>query len=188
MPPVIVHPDLASPRIQELADRVRDQLYQRTDRLFAGLLVVQWVVAVGLAIWITPLTWTGGESQTHPHVWFALLLGLAVISLPVWMAVVYPSQVVTRHLLAAGQMLMGALLIHLTGGRLETHFHVFGSLAFLAMYRDWRVLVTASVVAALDPPCAKMLTHASRCRYCDCGETEEVTLSQDTTLQVEVAR
>ena len=45
---------------------------------------------------------------------------------------------------------MGALLIHLTGGRIETHFHVFGSLAFLAFYRDWRVLVPATVVVALD--------------------------------------
>jgi len=47
-------------------------------------------------------------------------------------------------------MAMSALLIHLSGGRIETHFHVFGSLAFLAFYRDWRVLVTGSVVVALD--------------------------------------
>ena len=47
-------------------------------------------------------------------------------------------------------MLMCALLIHLTGGRIETHFHVFGSLAFLAFYRDWRVLVPATVVVAAD--------------------------------------
>ena len=45
---------------------------------------------------------------------------------------------------------MSALLIHLTGGRIETHFHVFGSLAILAFYRDWRVLIPATVVVALD--------------------------------------
>ena len=56
----------------------------------------------------------------------------------------------TRYTIATAQMLMGALLIHLTGGRIETHFHVFGSLAFLAFYRDWRVLVPATVVVALD--------------------------------------
>ncbi len=56
----------------------------------------------------------------------------------------------TRYIIAVAQMLMGALLIHLTGGRIETHFHVFGSLAFLAFYRDWRVLVPATVVVALD--------------------------------------
>ena len=42
-------------------------------------------------------------------------------------------------------MLMGALLIHLTVGRIETHFHVFVSLAILAFYRDWRVLIPATI-------------------------------------------
>src|SRR6185503_8886845 len=52
--------------------------------------------------------------------------------------------------IAMAQMMMSALLIHLTGGRIETHFHVFGSLAFLAFYRDWGVLIPATVVVALD--------------------------------------
>ena len=47
-------------------------------------------------------------------------------------------------------MLWSALLIHLTGGRIETHFHVFGSLAFLAFYLDWKVLLTATTVVAAD--------------------------------------
>ena len=47
-------------------------------------------------------------------------------------------------------MLIGALLIHLCGGRIETHFIIFASLAFLAFYQDWSVIVTASVVVALD--------------------------------------
>jgi signal transduction histidine kinase len=41
-------------------------------------------------------------------------------------------------------------LIHLTGGRIETHFHVFCSLAILAFYRDLRILVPATVVVAID--------------------------------------
>jgi PAS domain S-box-containing protein len=47
-------------------------------------------------------------------------------------------------------MLMSALLIALTGGRIETHFHVFGSLVILSFYRDWRVLIPATIVVALD--------------------------------------
>jgi len=47
-------------------------------------------------------------------------------------------------------MLWSALLIHLTGGRIETHFHVFGSLAFLAFYRDWKVFIPATAVVILD--------------------------------------
>jgi len=47
-------------------------------------------------------------------------------------------------------MLTSALLIHITGGRIETHFHVFGSLAFLAFYRDWRGFIPATIVVGLD--------------------------------------
>ena len=61
-----------------------------------------------------------------------------------------PGSTLTRHVIAIGQTLTSALLIHLLGGRIETHFHVFGSLAFLAFYRDWRVLITASAVVAAD--------------------------------------
>ena len=61
-----------------------------------------------------------------------------------------PGRTLTRHVIAIGQMLLSALLIHISGGRIETHFHVFGSLAFLAFYRDWRVLISATVVVAID--------------------------------------
>ena len=39
-----------------------------TDRLFAGLLIIQWFAAVSLALWLTPLTWTGSASAVHLHV------------------------------------------------------------------------------------------------------------------------
>src|SRR5213075_1680676 len=80
----------------------------------------------------------------------AIFLGGAVSSLPIALALLMPGRTVTRHVIAVAQMLWSALLIHLTGGRIETHFHVFGSLAFLAFYRDWKVLVPATVVVAAD--------------------------------------
>jgi PAS domain S-box-containing protein len=43
-----------------------------------------------------------------------------------------------------------SLLIHLLGGRIEAHFHVFVSLIFLAAYRDWKVLVPATAFIAVD--------------------------------------
>ncbi|WP_439631769.1 response regulator [Gemmata sp.] len=137
-------------RVAELVGQTRGAIARRTDRLFVGLFLFQWAAAVGLALWVAPHAWAGADRSTHPHVWAALLLGLAVISLPVTLGLLRPGQALTRHVIAAGQMLTGALLIHLTGGRLETHFHVFGSLALLSFYRDWRVLVTASLVAAGD--------------------------------------
>ena len=97
-----------------------------------------------------PQTWIGATSYTHLHVWAAIFLGGAISGLPVYLALKRPGRSSTRHTIAVAQMLTSALLIHLTGGRIETHFHVFGSLAFLAFYRDWRVLVSATVVVAVD--------------------------------------
>jgi signal transduction histidine kinase len=79
-----------------------------------------------------------------------VLLGGAISAFPIFLALTRPGRPVTRHVIAAAQMLTSALLIHLTGGRIETHFHIFGSLAFLAFYRDRGVLVTASAVALAD--------------------------------------
>jgi PAS domain S-box-containing protein len=121
-----------------------------TNRLFARILVGQWVFGLIVAFWVSPLTWAGGTSSIHPHVWVAVVLGGLLTSLPLYFIFVFPRLALTRHIVAATQILWSALLIHLTGGRIETHFHVFGSLAFLAFYRDWRVLVTATAIVVVD--------------------------------------
>ena len=97
-----------------------------------------------------PRTWAGASSQIHPHIIAAIFLGGAITALPVYLACAYSGKAWTRHVIAVAQMLMSSLFVHLSGGRIETHFHVFGSLAFIAFYRDWRVLLTATVVAGLD--------------------------------------
>jgi signal transduction histidine kinase/ActR/RegA family two-component response regulator len=137
-------------RAEELFTSDLNRQLVRTDRLFGGLLMFQWLGAVLAACFISPRTWSGDVSTINPHVWAALILGGLITILPVLLVVLRPGAVATRHVIGVSQMLMGALLIHLTGGRIETHFHVFGSLAFLAFYRDWRVLITASAVVAVD--------------------------------------
>ncbi len=137
-------------RSQVLAHQALEAVYQRTDRMFARLLVFQWLAGIVLAVWLAPWTWTGPLSSLHPHVWAAVGLGAGISCLPLWYTYRRPGQAVTRHVIAVAQMLAAALLIHLTGGRIETHFHVFGSLAFLSFYRDWRILITASIVVAVD--------------------------------------
>lgn len=42
-----------------------------------------------------------------------------------------------------------ALLIHAQLGRIEMHFHVFGALAFLLLYQDWRVIPVGAVWIAI---------------------------------------
>jgi two-component system cell cycle sensor histidine kinase/response regulator CckA len=142
--------DTTASRIRKLFSAHQQDIYKRTDRMFAVLMTLQWIAGIIAAYWISPRTWIGSTSQTHVHVWAALFLGGAISSFPILLAITRPGHRSTRYTIAVGQMLMGALLIHLTGGRIETHFHVFGSLAFLSFYRDWRVLVPATIIVAAD--------------------------------------
>jgi len=139
-----------SPMSERLYGPSLQNLQHKTDRLFAGLMIFQWAFAIFAALYLSPRAWSGTQSEIHPHVWAALLLGGIITSMPVALIFIYPGTVLTRQVVAVSQMLMSALLIHLTGGRIETHFHVFGSLAFLAFYRDKNVLISASIVVALD--------------------------------------
>jgi len=146
-------PQLSESVLQFAKQQLRDHqqlIYKRTDRLFAKLMILQWLAGVVIALWISPKIWVGSESQTLSQVWAALFLGGAIIFFPVLLGWMRPGTTSTRYLMAIAQMLMGGLLIHLTGGRIETHFHIFVSLAILAIYRDWRVIIPATLVVAAD--------------------------------------
>jgi two-component system sensor histidine kinase/response regulator len=134
----------------QLYEAHRQNVYRRTDHMFAVLMAAQWVFGIVAAVFMSPRSWVGTANQIHPHVWAAVFLGGAFSFLPIYLALRRPGHATTRYVIAVSQMLWSALLIHLTGGRIETHFHVFGSLAFLAFYRDWRVLIPATVVVAAD--------------------------------------
>lgn len=137
-------------RVRELNAAFAKEAARRTDRLFVWLFAFQWVAGIVVALFVSPLTWEGSVSSIHPHLWAAAGVGGIIASLPIYLGLKRPGELLTRNVIAVAQMLVGALLIHLSGGRIETHFHVFGSLAFLAFYRDWRVIVSASVVVAVD--------------------------------------
>ena len=140
----------ASKRADELFHEHLQTIYVRTDRMFAVLLLFQWFAGIATVIWISPRAWNIADSHVHPHVWAAVALAGVINSLPMALAIYCPGRTITRHVIAIAQMLTSTLLIHLSGGRIETHFHIFGSLAFLSFYRDWRVLATATVVAVAD--------------------------------------
>jgi hypothetical protein len=144
-----MNPNIAE-RAEELHQAQNDRRYVMVSRMFAVLLVVQYLACIGAAFAVSPYAWAGKERVLHMHVWVAILAGAGIMLLPLLMAIFRPAAPLTRHVIAASQMLSSALLIHLTGGRIETHFHVFGSLAFLAFYLDWKVIMTATVVVAAD--------------------------------------
>lgn len=137
-------------RADELFHNHQQEIFKNTDRLFAGLMLFQWFAGIVAALCLSPRTWDGDQSYIHPHVWTALVLGGIVSLFPIYLAIVRPGYAITRYTISIAQMLMTSVLVHISGGSIETHFHIFGSLAFLAFYRDWRVLVPATIVVCLD--------------------------------------
>ena len=137
-------------RSAQFFHRAFDDLSAQVDRMFVWLLAAEWLGMIASALIVAPRTWSGTASSLHPHLLAAILSGPAFIFPAIVLALIYPSRQITRHVIAVAQILVSSLLIDVTGGRIETHFHIFGSLAFLAFYRDWRVLVTASALTALD--------------------------------------
>jgi len=144
----------SNPRVAERAVELREARVQtrrmKVDRMFAVLLAIQYLAGIIAAMVVSPYAWAGKERVLHMHVWVAIIGGAGIAVLPILLAIFRPGTTLTRHVIAASQMLSSALLIHLTGGRIETHFHVFGSLAFLAFYLDWKVILTATTVIAAD--------------------------------------
>jgi signal transduction histidine kinase/DNA-binding NarL/FixJ family response regulator len=118
--------------------------------MFAVLMALQWIAGIVVALVVAPQTWIGARSEVHQHVMMAIFGGAVLASGPIALAILAPGRLLTRMVIATSQALFSSLLIHLCGGRIETHFHVFVSLAFLAAYRDPRVLAPATLVVAID--------------------------------------
>jgi PAS domain S-box-containing protein len=137
-------------RTRELFDEHLRKLHAKIDRMFVVLMLVQWAFAVVCAAWLTPYAWEGTEQKIHEHVWLSVLMGGMLAAPAVYMGLRHPARRRTRNVIALCQMAFSALLIHVTGGRLETHFHIFGSLAFLAAYRDWTLLIPATLLVAAE--------------------------------------
>ncbi|HEX7699953.1 MAG TPA: ATP-binding protein [Kofleriaceae bacterium] len=142
-------------RSEEIFDGMLETYHRRVDKMFVVVLLGQWLFAVVLA----------SLGSIHFHVELALFFGAAVNAVPIALAIYRPGRASTRRSIAVVQMVWSAILISLTGGRIETHFHIFGSLAFLGLYRDVRVIVIATVVAladqlVIDPQIWRVLEHA----------------------------
>src|SRR5947209_2842841 len=97
-------------RQRALFDRHRQQIYRRTDRFFVLLMLLQWMGAVSASLLIAPRTWSGTTSNTHPHVWEALVFGGVLCSLPIFLAVRMPGRGITRYTIAVAQLLFSSLL------------------------------------------------------------------------------
>jgi hypothetical protein len=143
------------------------------DRLFSKLLMVQWIAAIVVAVVYSPTGWADKQQPMGGHLYLAIFAGGVLTLLPMVMTRLLAGAKTTRHAMAASQMLFSALFIHLSGGRIETHFHIFGSLAWLAFYLDWQILVTATLVVATEhmlrgifiPESVYGMVHAGHWRF-----------------------
>jgi hypothetical protein len=135
---------------RELFDEYEQRLCGRIDRAFACLMIIQWTSAVIIAMAISPHSLLDDALKLQIQVWIALFLGGLISLLPLYFAVFRPGEKNGRYTIAIAQMCFTGLFIYLMGARPEVHFHVFISLAFIAAYRDWRLLVGVSTITILN--------------------------------------
>lgn len=135
---------------QELFRQRQLETQSAINRMFAILLLIQFVATIALAMFLTPLTWSAWESNVNVHVWGSILLGSVLAIYPAYLGMFRSRHSWTPYIIAAAQLGFSSLIIHTAGGRSEMHFHIFVSLAVLALYRDIKVLLLATGIAAVD--------------------------------------
>ncbi len=134
------------PRADErLAQELRDGRVRLDKQVYWGLLA-QWGVVL-LAV----LTAQTGSHSTGTDVLCATILLNGVLSVrPLWLTFRAPGERSTRLTVAVCQGCVSTLLLHVSGGRPETHLHLFVWLIVLAGYRDIAVLVAAGTSALVS--------------------------------------
>ncbi|GMU01984.1 hypothetical protein KH5H1_61040 [Corallococcus caeni] len=139
-------PEPIEARSKALLGEHLHRVHVRMDHLMGGLMLLQWGLVAAVAILVSRVFREHGSHLLNARVDRALLVGAALGTVPAALAYLRPGRASTRHLIAAAQMLWITVLAWLSDGRGETLFYVFASLALLAAYRDWKVLVTATLV------------------------------------------
>src|SRR3954463_790075 len=124
-------------------------IHCRTDVMFAILMQLQWIGAIIAAGFVMPFM--GADPDvSRINMLVAVFGGGGLAGVATALAVLRPGKLYTRMVIGVCQVLFSSLLLHLTNGQLGTAFHIFGSLAFLAAYRDWRVLAPPTFIVAVE--------------------------------------
>lgn len=125
---------------------------QQIERIFDQKLAADHAESDKIMLYILiahlPLIYFVVPSGYETHWQGAIPATLAVIAC-VGAYMVAKGTLLCRGLIGASMMLMSMVLIMQQMGRLEMHFHIFSALAFLIIWRDWRVLVIAAGVIAV---------------------------------------
>src|SRR5690242_10605707 len=87
-------------RVESLYRESREQVFKRADRMFAWLMLAQWLFAILLALLFSPYGWSGKVRTLHHHVLAAIVLGGTISGLPWLLAFKRPGWVGTRATIA----------------------------------------------------------------------------------------
>ena len=79
----------------------------------------------------------------------ALLVGLPAFLVPMWVAVTYPTALISRIVMSLGFMMFTGLVVQQSRGQTDAHFSFFVMMSVLVIYCDWRPIVMACVAIAV---------------------------------------
>ena len=135
-----------------------DEVWERRHR---GILFFLWAHAVGIAVVALARGYSG------PH---SLAEGGAVAVLALLATFVTGSRALRAGLAATGLFTCSAMVVHLSGGVIEMHFHFFVMIGFLTLYQEWTpfllgigyVLVHHGVLGVIAPEV--VFNHAAAVR------------------------
>ena len=130
-------------RAREVRHEVVAQLTMGTHNAFRAIFYAQWAIAVLLA-WLFAIP---GDARLAITV---ILGGMLCVPANLFTKAA-PLAWWTRHWVGICQIGWSALYLWLFEGRTEAQFHLFVSLAVIAFYRDWTLLLSAMTAAIAYP-------------------------------------
>jgi CheY-like chemotaxis protein len=119
---------------------------ENADGQIFWYLNAQWAVILCTSFWLASKWSSAGLGQLcGAAVWVGVLSAV-----PMWMVLQSPGTRRARYSVAVSQGLMSSLLWYVSGGKAETHLHLYTWLAVLSLYRDVPTLVVAGVAAVIS--------------------------------------
>ena len=77
------------------------------------------------------------------------IIAIPTLVLSIYLEKHHAGELITRLFMGSAFMVFTGLIIHQNFGDIEAHFSAFGLIGTLLYYRDWRVILTSTVVIAL---------------------------------------
>ena len=114
---------------------------QEWARRHRGIVYLMWLHAIGLP--------TFGLMTTH-HVLLGVIGGVVLAVLAIVATMHHLGRRFRAAVATCGLILSSALLVHLSGGFIESHFHFFVMMAVIVLYQDWMPFLLALLSVVVD--------------------------------------